>query len=135
MEGGLNVDCGDVVSQKQDLVGVQFAGVLPGEVLWLDEPGLEKADDEGTGAGKRVQDMHTLVADRAAELLLEDVVDRAENEVDDLDRRIDHAHGVGGAGESVLEEAFVQLRDDLLLALSVVDLGSAQAHGLVEGLQ
>src|SRR5699024_5008806 len=104
VEGGLDVDRRDVVRQQQDLVGVQLARVLAGQVLGLDQPGLQQADDEGAGPGEGVQHVHALVTDGPAELVVEDVIDAAEDEVDDLYRGIDHAHRVGRGGERVLEE-------------------------------
>ena len=65
----LDVDGGDVVGQQQDLVGVQLVGVLAGEVVGLDEAGLEQPDDEGAGAGEAVEDVDALVGEPLAELL------------------------------------------------------------------
>jgi hypothetical protein len=45
----------------------------------------------------------------------------AEDEVDDLDRRVDDAERVGGLGEGGLEELVVQLDDDLLPPRVVID--------------
>ena len=54
--GGLDVDGGDVVGEQHDLVGVQLVGVLARQVLRPDEAGLQQPDDEGAGAGERVED-------------------------------------------------------------------------------
>ena len=70
-----------------------------------------------------------------AELLPQDVFDAADDEVDDLDRRVDDAEGLGSARESELEELLVEFGDDLLLALGVVDALGAQPDRLVERLQ
>ena len=66
--GGLDVDGGDVVGEQQDLVGVQLAGVLAGQVVRLDQAGLEQPDDEGAGAGEGVEDVDALVGEALAEL-------------------------------------------------------------------
>ncbi len=62
-------------------------------------PDCSSRDDEGAGAGERVEDVHALVADRRSELVAEHVLDAREDEVDDLDRRVDDAERLGGLRE------------------------------------
>ena len=59
--GGLNVDCGDVVGEQRDLVGVQFRAVFAFERVGTDQPTLEQPGDEGAGPRERVEHMHALV--------------------------------------------------------------------------
>ena len=101
--GGLDVDRGDVVGEQQDLVGVQLVGVLAGEVVRLDQAGLEQPDDEGAGAGEGVEDVDALVGEACAEVLAQHVVGGAEDEVDDLDRRVDDAELSAVFGKAVVK--------------------------------
>ena len=91
--------------------------------------------DAGARARERVEDVHLLVAQRLAELALEHVVDRVDDEVDHLDGRVDNPQLFDHFGESGFEEFVVQLHDNPLFAGGVVDAGGAHAHGLVELLQ
>jgi hypothetical protein len=50
VEGGLNVDRCDVVGHQQDLVGVEFVGVLARQILRLDQARLQQPGDERAGA-------------------------------------------------------------------------------------
>ena len=64
--------------------------------------------------------------------VLQHVVDAVDDEVDDLDRRVDDAQPLGHPRERVAEELVVQLDDDLLLALRVVDARRAHLHAVIE---
>ena len=70
-------------------------GVLARQVLRADQPGLQQPDDEGAGAGEGVEDVHALVGQALPNSALQHVVGGAEDEVDDLDRRVDDAKRVG----------------------------------------
>ena len=59
-----------------------------------------------------------------SEVLTQDVVGRAEDEVDDLDRGVDDAELVDGLLERGGEELVVELDDDTLLACRVGPLES-----------
>lgn len=85
------------------------------KLVGLDQAGLQQARDEGARAGEGVDDMDALRAEGLAELVLQHVVDRADDEVDDLDRGIDDAQLVARALEGDAEEVVVELADQLLL--------------------
>ena len=70
VEDVLDVDCGDVVGEEDDFVGVEFAGVLAQEVVAADEAevALKEAGDEGAGAGEGVEDMHALIGEALAKV-------------------------------------------------------------------
>src|SRR5690606_20251340 len=105
------------------------------ERVLLDEAALQEPGDEGAGAGEGVENVYALAAQRLAELLAQEVVDAVEDEVDDLDRRVDDAEALGHLGERVAEELVVELDDDLLLARGAVDVRGAQLHRVVERLE
>jgi hypothetical protein len=112
VEGGLDVHRSDVVREEHDLVGVQLAGVLPQQVLGLDQPGLEQPHDERPRASERVDDLHTGRGQRRVEVPFQGLVGGAEDEVHDRDRCVDDPERVGGLGQRGLEELLVQLGDE-----------------------
>ena len=131
----LDVDGGDVVREEQDLVGVELVGVLAGQVVLRDESALQESDDEGAGAGEAVEDVYALAGQSLPELLAQDLVDGAEDEVDDLDGGVDDAEPVDGLLERGGEELVVELDDDTLLACRVGHALHSAAHGAVELLE
>jgi len=104
VEGGFDVDGGDVVGEQQDLVRVQLIGVLAKQVAGADEPGLQQPDDEGAGAGERVEDVDAFVGEGGGELGVQYVLDGPDDEVDDLDGGVHDAEGFGGLGEGKAED-------------------------------
>ena len=114
---------------------MQFTRVLARQVRGRDEPGLQEPDDEGARPGEGIEDVHPLIGHAAPEVLARQPVDAAQNEVDDLHRRVDDAQGLRRCGEGLLEELLVQLGDDPLLALSIVDTGAALTHRGVETVE
>lgn len=87
----LDVDRGDVIGQQRDLVGVDFVAKLVLHLFGRDQAGLQQPRYEGAGAGKGVDDV--------AELGLQHLVHRMDDEIHDLDRSVDDAQLFGGAGE------------------------------------
>ena len=55
----LNVDTGDVVGKKNNFVCKNFADILAGKIFLGNEAALDKASDEGTGAGEGIEDGDT----------------------------------------------------------------------------
>ena len=90
-----------------------------------DDAGFEEPDDEGAGAGERVEDRHAGVGEALAEVGAAQLVGAAQDEVDDLDGCVDDAEGFGLFGEGVAEELLVQVVDDGLAAGGVGDRGGA----------
>ena len=107
---------------------MQFFCVLPREIMRADNSGLQQADDERAGSGERVEHMHTGVTDTSTEMLDREVVDRPEDEINDLDRSVDYSEGIGLFREGFLEEMLIQLGDDPLLAFRVINPGSPSSH-------
>ena len=79
--------------------------------------------------------MHVLVGKAVAELRAAHIVGTAQDEVDDLHRRVDHTQGTGLLGEGLLEELFVEPVDDSLsTGCGRHPLGAAAYRG-IEGFQ
>ena len=133
--GALDVDGRDVVGEQQDLVGVQLGRVLAGEVVGPHEPRLEQAHDEGARAREGIEHVDALVGEARPEMAAQSVVGRAQDEVDDLHRRVDDAQRLGRLRQRLREEALVELGDDALLAAGVVDALGAELHVGVEALE
>jgi hypothetical protein len=57
-----DVDGGNVIGEQHDLVRMQLRGVLPEQVLRLDQAGLEQPHGEGAGADEGIDDVDALVA-------------------------------------------------------------------------
>ena len=131
--GVLDVDGGDVVGQKHDLVAVHLVGVLVGEPVVGDEPRiLQQVHDERAGAREGVQYVHALVGQGLAELLLEQPVGGVQDVVHNLVGRVDDAHLLVGGLERLAEELLVELFDDLLAAAVGAHRSRTQAHARVE---
>ena len=126
----LDLDCCEVVSEQHDLVGVDFlhaaaghqrvVGVdeLAGEVLVGDERLIvavalrQQAVDERASPGERIQDVHALRREAAAEFLAQYGVDRAQHEVHELDGCVDDPQAGDLRGHGLLEERLVHLKHD-----------------------
>ena len=78
--------------------------------------------------------MHTLVAEAPPELLPQRLVRAGEDEVHDLDRRVDDPKPIGVLLHGRSEELFVELHQHALAGLAVVQAPRPQAHTLVEAL-
>ena len=134
MEDILDVDGGDVVGEEDNLVGVEFLGVLAEEVIIADEAEvlLEEAGDEGARAGEGVEDVDALVGEAFAEVFAQGAVGGAEDEVDGLDGGEDDAELFDGGFEGRGEEGVVEGADDFKLAVCALDVADARADVLVE---
>ena len=108
----LDVDARNVVGQQHDLVGPQLPVILAPQVLGPDDPRFEQPHDERPSAGERVLHVHVGVGETVAELRTAHVVGTAQDEVDDLHRRVDHPQGTGLLGEGLPEELLVEPVDD-----------------------
>ena len=107
-----------------DFVAVLVLQAVQGQVV-------DEAGDEGAGAGGRVEDLHIVIGQRAAEVLLEQVVRAADDEVHHLVGGIDHAQAVGGGGVVGLVEVLIDGLEELLLLGVVGDLVGGAADGSV----
>ena len=121
MEGLLDVHCGDVVGEQDNLVGVKLVAELVFTVLRTDEARAEQSRDEGPGPGEGVQDVDTFIAERCTERGVEHPLHSVDHVVHDLNGRVDNAELVGGDTECSSEELVVELFDDLLLACGSLD--------------
>ena len=135
MEDILDVDRGDVVGHQHDFVGMYFPAVFALQRFARNQPALQQARDEGARAGKGVENVDVLVGERAAELPLQDVSHRADDEVDHLDGSVDYAQLVDRAWRGHLEEFVVQLDDDALASLGIRNVAYGSADIVVELLQ
>ena len=96
---------------------------------------LQQAGDEGARAGEGVDNLHTTVVQRAAEMFVQHVLHAVDDEVHNLDGRIDDAQLLLHPGEGGGEELVVEFHHNLLLGLSVVDTLGTAAHAAVESLK
>ena len=69
-------------------------------------------------------------AEGLAEMLLQHLVDRVQDEIDDLDRGVDDAQLFGRAREGVAEELVVEFDDQALFGLRVGDARAARSRTL-----
>ena len=101
-------------------------------VLRANRSALQEAGHEGAGADKGVDDVHVLVAETAAELLPQHIVDTVNDEIDTLHRGVNNAELGGGEREGPLKEFLVKVLDDGLFAGKIVDVAHIGAHAVVE---
>lgn len=133
--GGLDIEVGHVVRKDGDLVGVQFVLVFVRQLLGLAAKVLQQFADVGARTGGRVEDIHVLIDQVLAEVLLAQPVSTVDHEAYDFVGGVDHAQAVGGLGVVDLVEVFVDdLEEGLLLAMAA-DLRGGGANGGVVGLQ
>ena len=59
-----------VIGQDRDFVGVQLLAIFVSELGWLAAEMLDQFDDEGAGAGGRVEDLDIPVDQLSAEILI-----------------------------------------------------------------
>ena len=76
--------------------------------------------------------MNVLVRQRTVELLLQDILDRTDDEVNALDRGIDDAELFSNLRKRALEELVVKFDNHALLALGIVNARAPFLDGLVE---
>ena len=118
--GVLDVQVGDVVGQDGHFVSVDFV-----EVLVLQPVGgkvVDQVGDEGAGPGGRVQDLHVVIGQGLAEVLLQQVVSSADDEVHHLVGGVDHPQPVGGCRIVGGVEVLVDGLEELLLLGVVGDI-------------
>ena len=97
-EGVLDVDEGDVVGHEHYLVAPDVVVVLGLEIIAAYSRLLQlvqEPDDEGSGAGERVEDLDAGAADGFAKFRLQDIADGVDDEINDLDRGIDDSEFLG----------------------------------------
>ena len=127
----LDVDVGNVIGQQHNLVAMNPADICApcpqGESVRSARGG-----SEGAGADKGVDDVHVLVAETAAELPPQHIVDTVNDEIDTLHRGVDNAELGGGEREGAFEEFLVKVLDDGLLAGKIVDVAHIGADAVVE---
>ena len=76
--------------------------------------------------------MNVFVRQRTFELLLQDILNRTDDEVYALDRGIDDAELFSNLRERALEELVVKFDNHALLALGIVNARAPFLDGLVE---
>ena len=135
VEDPLEVHRGDVVGERDDFVPVQLGRELLRELVLRDEAALHETREEGPRSRERVEDVHPVVVEVRAELLLHEVRHRAVDEVHHLDRRIDDAELFLKLRESRFEELLEEVLDDGLALGRGLDVAHADLHRLVEVLE
>ena len=96
---------------------------------------VHQVGDERAGSSGGVQDVHVFVAQRLAEMLLEQPVRATDDEVHHLIGRVHHAEAVGGARVVSLVEIFVDTLQELLLLAVLGDVVGCTTDGAVVGPQ
>ena len=112
-----------------------ISGASAREVVRADQPALQQPHDEGARTREGVEGVHPLVAQGGSELPPQEFGDRANDEVDDLDRGVDDAEALHVAGEGRLKEAVVEFGHDALAGFAVIDALHAALDRGVEVLQ
>ena len=84
----LDIDCGDIIGQQHNLIGVYFVFIFIFQLIWCNQPRLQQAGDKGARAGKRIKDMHALAAQRLAKLGLQHVINGMDDKIHHLDRGV-----------------------------------------------
>ena len=126
MVGGFDVDGGDIVGKQDDFVGVDFAFVFFRQPVVRDDAALQQTGNEGTRAGKGVENMHAFVLQAAFEFMPQDVFHAFDDEIDDFDGRVNDAEPFCHAREGVAEEFVVKFHDDFLFAFGGFDAAGTQ---------
>ena len=127
----LYVQVGDVVGQDSHFVGVDLV-----QVLVLQPVGgqvVDQAGDEGAGACRRVEDLHVVVGQAPAEVILQQVIRAPDDEIHHLVGCVHHPQAVGGGGIVRLVEVLVDRLQELLLFRVLGNLVVGPADGPVVG--
>ena len=135
VEGVFDVDGGDVISQQDNLIGVQFVLILATEILIVNQFELNQSGDESAGAGERIENVNAPVGKICIKLRAEDGINGFKNEVDDLNGGVDDAEFFNGLVESDLEKFIVELDDDLLAVLGIGNVFATILHRLINFLE
>lgn len=93
---------------------------------------LHNPQDKVTRTHKRVEDMHIPVPQRLAELLLQNVVHRADHKLDNRLGGVNNAVRVGHLDRKALEELLVDRVQKVLLLGKVANGGGGGLDGPVE---
>ncbi len=92
---------------------------------------VDQAGDEGAGTRYRVEDLHVLVGQTAAEVLLQQVVRAADDEIHHLVGCVHHAQSVGCGGIIRLVEILIDGLEKLLLFRVLGNLVGGPSDGPV----
>ena len=130
-----DVDASHVIGKQNDLIGENLIAVLVMECGIVDEFLLDHARDESAGAGEWIENVDSDVGESSIKIRAENVLHGIENEVDDLERRVDNAESFGGFVERDLEEFIVELDDDLLPIGRILNVGAPLANRFVNAVE
>ena len=83
---------------------MNFVFVFVFQLVGRDQARLQQAGDEGARAGEGVKDMHALTPKGLAELRLQHVIHRMDDEIHHLNRGVDDAKAGSQQGEGGAEE-------------------------------
>src|SRR5690606_32179481 len=96
---------------------------------------LEQANEERPRAGEGVDDVDVLFAQAAVEFLTKHVFDTVNDEVYDLDGRVNDAETFGHSRERGAEELIVQSFNDGLPAFGIIDTLYLPTDSVVESVE
>ncbi len=133
--GRLDVQIGDVIRQDRDFVGVQFFQILVLELGRLPAEVFEQLADEGAGSRRRIENLHILVDQVAAEVLLAQPVGRLDHEAHDFVGRVDDAETIRRFWVVDLVEVLVDDLEKGLFLVVAADLAGAAADRGVIGFE
>ena len=91
MIGAFDIDGRNVVSKKDQFVRVEFLPILARQVLVPDEARLQQPHDKRAGSCEGVEDLDALVTQIRPKMVLEHPIDAVENEIHDLDGRVNNS--------------------------------------------
>ncbi len=135
MIGILDIYSSDIVSQQNNFVCVQFLIVFPFQILLRNQATLQQTCDKCSCSCKRVQNMNVFVRNRTAKLFLENIIHRMDDEIHNLDWRINNTQLFNHFGKCSFEKLVIQLNDDSLFSLGIVDTCRAGSDGLIKLVQ
>ena len=124
MKGVFDINCGDVISQQNNFVGVNFALIFAREIFFVNQAGLNEPRYESSRACEGVKDMNVGVVESFAEILAQDVAYGLNNKIDDFNGRVDNAELFNGAGQRHFEKVIVQVGNNSLAILGVAHIAA-----------
>lgn len=113
---------------------MDLVAVFVRQLFARDQTGLQQTTDEsaGAGAGERIEDVDAFRPKRLGELRFEHVIDRMEDKIHHLDRRVHDAKPLGQDREGTLEETVIELVEQFLSTVGCHHVGRAALHTGIE---
>ena len=133
LERVLDVQVRDIVGENLQLVSVDLVPVLVLQPVGRQV--VHQVSDERPRSRRGIENVHLLITQRLAEVLLEQPVCSADNEVHHLVWRVNYAEAVSGTRVVSLVEIFVDGFKKPLLLFALGDVVRSAANGSIVGPQ